>query len=90
MVGLYGLGLIINKKKAVQLPKLIRQTNQIIMKKFYKITIGVSTRYYTNLTKLCEQEQLNYVNIYHSVTRLKKGFWSDGNCTVEKLCFSGV
>lgn len=60
------------------------------MKKFYKITIGDSERYYTNLSKLCEQEQLNYTNVYHSVTRLKNGVWGDDNCKVFVLFFSGV
>ena len=60
------------------------------MKKFYKFTIGDSERYYTNLTKLCEQEQLTYSNVYHSITRLKKGVWSDDGIRVEMLFFSGV
>ena len=60
------------------------------MKKFYKIIIGDSERYYTNLSKLCENESLNYTNVYHSITRLKKGFWSDGTSSVTLLHFSGV
>jgi len=39
---------------------------------------------------LCENESLNYTNVYHSVTRLKKGFWSDGANNVTLLYFSGV
>jgi hypothetical protein len=63
---------------------------KIIMKKFYKITIEDSERYYTNLSKLCEQEDLKYTNVHHSVLRLKKGVWNNGICTVEILYFSGV
>ena len=60
------------------------------MKKFYKYQNGDNIRYYTNLSKLCEQEQLTYTNVYHSLKRLKKGFWSDGANNVTLLYFSGV
>jgi len=60
------------------------------MKKFYKYQHELEARYYSNLTKLCKEEQLIYSNVYHSITRLKKGFWSDETNRVTLLYFSGV
>lgn len=60
------------------------------MKRFYKYKIGEHERYYTNLKKLCEQESINYVNVYYSVVRQKNEYWTDDNCEVFLLYFSGV
>lgn len=60
------------------------------MKRFYKYKTGDHERFYTNLKLLCEQEQLNYTNVYNSVLRQEKGHWTDDNCEVFILYFSGV
>lgn len=57
------------------------------MKRFYKYQNGDNIRYYTNLTKLCEQEQLNYTNVYHAVNRLKNDVWRCDGVSVSVLFF---
>ena len=60
------------------------------MKRFYKYQNGEQERYYTNLSKLCKSENLNYTNVYHSINRLKKDVWNDDGVSVSVLFFSGV
>jgi hypothetical protein len=60
------------------------------MKRFYKYEFELEERYYTNLSKLCKAEKLNYTNVYHSINRLEKDVWSDGSVRVSVLFFSGL
>jgi hypothetical protein len=60
------------------------------MKKFYQYQNGLDVRYYKNLSRLCENENLTYSNVYHSIVRLKKGVWSDNEIQVQVLFFSGT
>jgi len=60
------------------------------MRRFYKFKIGEHERYYTNLKMLCEQEQLNYVNVHYSILRQKNDVWTGDACEVDLLYFSGV
>ena len=60
------------------------------MKRFYKYEFELEERYYTNLSKLCKAEKLNYTNVYHSIKRLKKDVWNNDTVSVSVLFFSGV